>query len=55
MKEREIVRLREVDLTLTPLDVLEPDLVLEVDASDGRWGDHDLTKLSMEQRCTFSK
>ena len=49
------MRLREVNLSLTPLDVLEPDLVLEVDATDGRLGDYDLTKVSMEQRCTFSK
>ena len=54
MEECEIVRLREINLSLSPLDVLEPDLVLEIDATDGRWGDHDLTKLSMEQRCTFS-
>ena len=41
--------LSKVDLSLTPLDVLEPDLMFEVNAPDGRWRDHDLTKLSMEQ------
>ncbi len=43
------MRLGEVDLSLTPLDVLEPDLVFEVNAPNGRWRDHDFTKLSMEQ------
>jgi hypothetical protein len=35
MEECEIVRLREINLSLSPLDVLEPDLVLEIDATDG--------------------
>ena len=37
MEQGKIVRLGEVDLSLTPLDVLEPDLVFEVNTSDGRW------------------
>ncbi len=41
--------LSKVYLSLTPLYVLKPDLVFEVNAPDGRWRDHDLTKLSMEQ------
>jgi hypothetical protein len=28
------MRLREIDLSLSSLDVLEPDLVLEIDATD---------------------
>ena len=36
MEEGEVVALGEVDLALAPLDVLEPDLVLEVDPTDGR-------------------
>ena len=49
MEEREVVALREVDLTLAPLDVLEPDLVAEVDATDGRRGDPHLAEPSVEQ------
>ena len=49
MEEREVVALGEVDLALAPLDVLEPDLVREVDASDGRRGDLNLTEPSVEQ------
>ena len=29
------MRIKEVNLTLASLDVLEPDLVLEIDAADG--------------------
>ncbi len=49
MEEGEIVCLREVDLAFAPLDVLEPDPVFEVDATDGCRGDLHLTEPSVEQ------
>ena len=39
----------EVDLALAPIYVLEPDLVLEVDSTDGRRGDLHLAEPSVEQ------
>ncbi len=36
MKKSEVVTFDEVDLTLAPVDFLEPDLVLELDSTDGR-------------------
>ena len=54
MEEREVVALGEVDLALTPLDVLEPDLVAEVDATDGRRGDLYLAVPPVEQRRALS-
>ena len=48
IEERLKVRLSEVDLSLASLDILEPYLVSEVYASDGRWRDFDFTELSME-------
>ena len=53
MEQGEVVRFGEVDLALAPLDVLEPDLVLEVDATDGRRGDLDLAEPPVEQRCAL--
>jgi hypothetical protein len=47
--------LGEVDLALAPLDVLEPDLVLEVDATDGRRGYLHLTEPSVEQLCALGQ
>ena len=49
MKELEVVAFGEVDLALAPLYVLEPDLVLEVDARNERRGDPNLTEASVEQ------
>ena len=49
MEEGEVVALGEVDLAVAPLDVLEPDLVLEVDSTDGRRGDLHLAEPSVEQ------
>ena len=49
------MRLGEVYLSLAPLDVLEPDLVLQVDAANGRRGDHGLAEASVEQLRSFSK
>ena len=49
MEQLAIVRVREVDLALVALDVLEPDLVLQVDAADGRRGDHGLAEATVEQ------
>ena len=49
------MRLGEVDLPLATLDVLEPDLVLQVDATDGRRGDHGLTEPPVEQLRSLSK
>ena len=49
MEEGEIVYLREVDFALAPLDVLEPDPMFEVDATDGCRGDLHLTESSVEQ------
>ena len=55
MEQGEVVRFGEVDLALAPLDVLEPDLVLEVDATDGRRGDPNLTEPSVEQLCPLGQ
>ena len=49
------MRLCEINLPLATLDVLEPDLVLQVDATDGRRGDHGLTEPSVEQLRSLSK
>ena len=55
MEEGEIVCLREVDLALAPLDVLEPDPVFEVDATDGCRGDLQLAESSVEQLSALSQ
>ena len=49
------MRLSEVDIALAPLDVLEPDPVFEVDASDGCWRDLHLTVPSVEQLSTLGQ
>ena len=49
IEERAVVALCEVDLSLPSFDVLEPDLVSKVDATDGRRGDHHLAEPSVEQ------
>ena len=49
------MRLGEINLPLATLDVLEPDLVLQVDATDGRRGDHGLAEPSVEQLRSLSK
>ena len=54
MKQGAIVRLGEINLPLPALDVLEPDLVLQVDAKDGRRGDHGLAEPSVEQLRSLS-
>jgi len=48
------MRLGEIYLSLAPLDVLEPDLVLQEDAADGQRGDHGLAEASVEQLRPFS-
>ena len=53
IEERLEVGHRKINLSLSPLNVLEPDLVLEVDATDGRWRDHHLTERSVEHLCTL--
>ena len=55
MEERQIMRISEVDLSLASLDVLEPDLVLEVNATDCCRGDHHLTKPPVENLRTLSQ
>ncbi len=55
MEESEVVAVGEVDLVLAPLYVLEPDLVLEVDATDGCRGDPNLTEPSVEQLCPLDQ
>jgi hypothetical protein len=55
MEEREIVRIGEVDLVLDPLDALEPDIVLEVDATDGSREDLNLLELSMKKLSSISE
>jgi hypothetical protein len=44
-----VVRVGEVDLTFTSFDVLEPDPVLEVDATDSGRGDLCFSELAIEQ------
>ena len=55
IEERAVVALCEVDLSLPSFDVLEPDLVLKVDATDGRRGDHHLAEPSVEQLGALSQ
>jgi hypothetical protein len=55
IEERLEMRLSEVDLSLSSLDVLEPNFVSEVYASNGRGRYFDFTKLSMKQLCTLSE
>ena len=43
------MRVREVDLPLASLDGLEPDFVPQIDAAEGRQGDHALTEASVKQ------
>ena len=49
------MRFGEINLPLPALDVLEPDLVPQVDAADGRRGDLDLAEASVEQLCSLGK
>ena len=55
MEEGEVVALGEVDFALAPLDVLEPDPMFEVDATDGCRGDFNLTEPSVEQLSALSQ
>ena len=55
VEQRLIVMVREVDLPLASLDGLEPDLVLEIYAANGRRGDHALAEASVEQLRSLSK
>jgi hypothetical protein len=38
MEEGEVITLDEVYLVLESLNILVPDFILEVDATDGQWG-----------------
>ena len=49
------MRVREVDLPLASLDGLEPDLVPQIYAADGRRGDHALAEASVKQLRSLSK
>ena len=49
------MRLCKINIPLAALDVLEPYLVLQVDATDCGRGDHGLTESSMEQLRSLSK
>ena len=55
VEQRVIVRVREVDLPLASLDGLEPNLVPQIDAADGRRGDHALAEASVKQLRSLSK
>ena len=48
MEQRGVVGIRKVNVSLSSLDVLEPDLVLQVYTTDSGWGDLYFTKLSMK-------
>ena len=45
--------LRKVNLSLAPLDVFKPDLVLEIDAANGSRRYLDFTELAMKQLCSL--
>ena len=49
MEERAVMRFSKVYLSLATLDVFEPDLVLQVNATDGGWGYFLFTKSPMKQ------
>ena len=55
MEQWEIMRLREINLSLSSLDVLEPDLVLKIDAAYRcRWDLH-FSKHSVNYLCPFNQ
>jgi hypothetical protein len=47
------MRLREINLSLSSLDILEPDLVLEIDATNGCGRNLDFSKPSVKHLCAF--
>ena len=55
MEQRAVVGIRKVNVSLSSLDVLEPDLVLQVYTTDSGWGDLDFTKLSMKHVSAFNQ
>ena len=55
MEQRGVVGIGKINVTLSSLYVLEPDFVLEVDATDGRRGDPNLTEPSVEQLCPLGQ
>ena len=48
MEQRAVVEIGKVNVSLFSLDVLEPDLMLQVYTTDSGWGYLDFTKLSMK-------
>ena len=55
MEELAIVRFSEINFSLASLDVLKPDFVLQVNATDGGWRYLLLTKSSMEHLRSLSQ
>ena len=55
MEQRAVVGIRKVNVSLSSLDVLEPDLVLQVYTTDSGWGDLDFTKLLMKNVSAFNQ
>ena len=55
MEQRGVVGIRKVNVSLSSLDVLEPDLVLQVYTTDSEWEDLDFTKLSMKHVSAFNQ
>ena len=55
MKEWEIMRLREINLSLSSLDILEPDLVLKIDATNGCGRNFHFSKPSVKHLCAFDQ
>ena len=55
MEQWAVVGIRKVNVSLSSLDVLEPDLVLQVYTTDSGWGDLDFTKLSMKHVSAFNQ
>jgi len=47
--------LKEINLSLSSLDILETDLVLEIDAMNGCGRNLDFSKLSVKHLCAFDQ
>jgi hypothetical protein len=48
------MRLREINLSLSSLDILEPDFVLKIDAPNGCGRNFHFSKPSVKHLCTFN-
>jgi hypothetical protein len=55
MEELAIVRFSEINFSLASFNVLKPDFVLQVNATDGGWRYFLFTKSSMEHLRSLSK